>query len=90
MIYTLTNVTVGVGFCILSVWQYHVGPTLSYQIDSIAVPWLWFVAFFVASILSLRGVISKAVLVSFLSAGLSSIFLYLVIHLILAPAFDPW
>jgi len=90
MIFALANATVATTFSFLWVWQYHHRLGLFDQIDAFGVHWLWLTGFFAASFLSLRGLTSKALVLSLLCAIVLSFFLWLMVHMILAPMFDPW
>jgi hypothetical protein len=72
--FALSNAGLAVVFCILWVWQYHIDPTLSDQIDDIVVPVVWFGSFFAASYLCMRGPISKVTVISLMCAFFFSFF----------------
>ena len=89
MYFVLANVAVFFVFSFLWVWEYHMGATLSDRIDAIVVPWIWLIAFFVASYLTLRKLTSKALPIAVLNSVVASFVLLVFVHIALAPFFDP-
>jgi hypothetical protein len=84
----LCNAVAAASFCVLWVWEYHIEPDLSRQIDVVVVPWLWLGGFFLASYVAMRG--PKAVRASIICAVVFTFFLWLIISIVLPPLFDPW
>jgi hypothetical protein len=76
-------------FSVLWVRQYHMSADLSDMIDHIVVPWLWLACFFIASFLPLRRPKVIAIPIAAISAVAFSGILYLFIHIVLAPFYDP-
>jgi hypothetical protein len=89
--FVLGNAAVFLFFSLLWIWQYHINSSISDRIDAVVAPWGWLAGFFAATFFALRGVTSTVRLL-FVSLGFSvllSLVLFFVIHLVLAPHFDP-
>jgi hypothetical protein len=89
--FVLANGCVAVTFSVLWIWQYHIDSNLSDHIDEIVVPWVWIICFFTASFLPLRGAASqkKALIASIGFSLLFSFLLFLTVHFVIVPFFDP-
>lgn len=83
------NVLLFFGFSVLWVRQYHMSGNVSDTIDEIVVPWLWLAGFFVASFFTIRRPLIIAIPVAVSSAVTFAGILFLFIHIILVPIYDP-
>jgi hypothetical protein len=88
--FTTCNGLLFAAFSVLWVKQYHMSGNLSDTIDHLVVPWLWLASFFSASFFSIRRPTIIAILVSIGSAVAFSGILFLFIHVVLVPKYDPW
>jgi hypothetical protein len=82
------NALLFAAFSVLWVRQYHMEPGLSDTIDGFVVPWLWLAGFFVVSFYAIRP-LSYAILASLGSAVVLAGTLFLFIHIVLVPVYDP-
>jgi hypothetical protein len=87
--YAVCNGLLFAAFSVLWVKQYHVTGDLSDRIDLVVVPWLWLAGFFIASFFAIRRPRIIAILVSIASAVAFAAILFLFIHLVLVPMYDP-
>jgi hypothetical protein len=85
--FALCNGLVFIVFSVLWVKEYHMSN--SDEIDHIVVPWLWLVCFFTASLCTLRSRVLPLVLISVASAVVFAGVLFVFIHIVLVPMFDP-
>jgi hypothetical protein len=84
------NAVLFVAFSGLWVKQYHMAAGVSDAIDCVVVPWLWLAGFFAVSFCAIRRPLVYATLVSVGSAVAFAGLLFLLVHSVLAPAYDPW
>jgi hypothetical protein len=88
--FALCNAFVFAVFSVLWVKQYHMPSSSSDAIDEIVVPWGWLACFFIASFSTLRGRMRRSALISAASAIVFASALFLFVHIVLAPIYDPW
>ena len=86
--FVIFNVPVAVLFFVLWIWQYHMSVESCDRLDKVA-PWLWFVGFFVTSLLAFRRRFPRAaVFVSLGSAALCWLAFFILVT-VTRPIFDP-
>ena len=87
--FALFNALLFAAFSVLWVKQYHWRPAVSDTVDHLMVPWLWLLGFFTASLCAIRRPLKFAILVSLGSAVVFAGLLFLFIHVVLVPHYDP-
>jgi hypothetical protein len=88
--FAVGNALLFAAFSVLWVKQYHMAPGVSDTIDHVVVPWLWLAGFFSVSFWAIRRPLVYAILVSLGSAAALAGILFLFIHVLLVPSYDPW